>query len=465
MNKLKLVLLILFIAGVSSYGHSKDLFYNLNGFKGKIAVLYSMQGENVKPVDTAYRQSTGAFVFFDIENLDVGIYSVYFSDSLYTEVIINNEDIVISADVKDLLYTLKVHKSLENKILFDYWHYAIMVRDSTSIYEYRKHKIEQKTYNSNHPEIKKLDKRIAALNYALENYVNNQQNKHPNSFAPVLLKSYLIPDMDKYNLAHPKAKYTDKKSFYRDHFFDNVNFNDERFLNTKVIYTTISDYMKTFSNPASTVNYNRIVDKILTTAVVNNKVYEYCLDLFIRTFEISVFENVLLHIIDDYYLPYYSLSGFNTTYYSHLSERIKALKPGKLAPNIVLNDPSGVEHNLYETPAKAKMIIFYSSDCSHCAEALPGLIDIYNMYKDQGLITFGVAIDDDEKMWKDEIKKFNMNWTSVSDLKGMASPLIDLFNINSTPYIIILAEDNVIMKKPSELNDIHATLVQLLNKK
>ncbi|OYT12114.1 MAG: hypothetical protein B6I18_01880 [Bacteroidetes bacterium 4572_112] len=463
-NKLILVIVLLTMFGLNNImAQSNTLFYNLNGFKGDKVVLFSTFGDQVKPIDTAYRQSTGAYVFFNINLLATGVYTVYFNDSLYTELIINKEDIVIRADAKNLMASIQVLKSQENKILFDYWNYAIEVKDSTMIYEYKIRKIELKTYDTDDARIVKMKARIKAMEDGIDKYVAYQAKKYPNSFAPKLLKAYMIPEIDSYNQKHPNKKYSSEQAFLKDHFFDNIDFNDERFLQTKVIYTVINDYIKTFGQPAATVNYNAVIDKVLSTAVVNNKVYEYCLDLFFRTFETSIYENVMVHLIDDYYLPYYSLSGVNTTYYSHLSERIKALKPGKKSPNIILKDTSGVLHNLYETDAKAKMIVFYSSDCPHCEDALPGLLEIFTMYQEQGLIAYGIAIDDDKELWKREIRKFSMNWTSVSDLKGLLSPYMDEFNIRTTPYIMILNKDNIIMKKPSDTNEIHSTLVQLLN--
>ena len=462
--RLILGIVLFIVVGLNSItAQSNTLFYNLNGFKGEKAILFSTKGDLVNPIDTAYRQSTGAYVFFDIDKLATGVYTVYFNDSLYTELIINKEDIVIRAEASNLLTSIKVLKSEENKILFNYWNYALEVKDSTTIYQYRIRKLELKTYDTNDPRILKMKRRIKAMEDGIDKYVAYQAVKYPNSFAPKLLQAYLIPEMEKYNKKYPNKKYSSEETFLRDHFFDNIDFNDERFLQTKVIYTVVNDYIKTFGKPASTVNYNAVIDKVLSTAVINNRVYEYCLDLFFRTFEPSIYENVIVHLIDDYYLPYYSLSGVNTTYYAHLSERIKALKPGKKAPNIILKDTSGVVHNLYETDAKAKLIVFYSSDCPHCEKALPGLLEIFTMYQEQGLIAFGVAIDDDKELWKSEIRKFNMNWTSVSDLKGLLSPYLDKYNIKATPYIIILNKDNIIMKKPSNTNEIHTTLVQLLN--
>ena len=461
----RIFLFLILVLGLINYStaQSKNLFYILDGFKGEKAILYSIKGDFVKPIDTAYRQSTGSFVFFGIEKYEAGVYNIYFNDSLYTQVIINNENIVLHANSKDLLNSINVSESVENKLLFDYWKYAILVKDSILIYQYQISEIEQRTFDSNHPRIKFMENRIDILNQDIYKYILNQSISFPDKFAPVLLKSYLVPSMLNYNINNPSNKYSDEKVFLKKHYFDNIDFTDERFLRTKVLYTVINEYIQTYGLPASTVNYNTVIDKVMGASAANDAIYEYCLDLFFRTFESSVFENVMVHLIDDYYLTHYSLSGINTTYYSNLSDRIKALRPGKKAPNIILNDNMGKSHNMYATKAKVKMIVFYSSDCSHCRDALPGLLEISEMYKPQGLITFGIAIDDDEKKWKDEIIEYNMNWISVSDLLGLSSPLMELYNIQSTPFIIILNKDNIIMKKPIEINEIHSTLVQLLN--
>ena len=463
LKRFTIVIVLLISLENIANSQSNYLYYLLNEYKGNKAILFSTKGSDNTALDTAFRQSTGAFVFTHIEKYPAGMYRVYFNDSLYTEVIINGEDIVIESSASNIVMKMNIKKSIENSILFDYWKFALSIRDSITRLAWERDQIEQATYDSYHPDIIKINNRIEYFNNELYYYVQHTNTDYPVQFAPKLLKSYMVPSMEKFNQANLAHAYTSEKEFYYDHFFDNIDFSDARFVHTKVLFVSISDYMESFGKPASTENYNGIIKQVMTKASANQEVYRYCIDLFMRTFENSIWEDVMVNLIDNYYLKNYVNSPQLGIYYAGLSARIKSLKPGKLAPNIVLPDTSGNIQDLHKTKAKAKMIVFYSSDCSHCAEALPGLIEIYNMYKEQGLEAFGIAIDEDKKLWKNEINKLHLNWINLSDLKSMSSPLINTYNISNTPTIIILNKDNIIMSKPKNLNDIHATLLQLLN--
>jgi len=96
---------------------------------------------------------------------------------------------------------------------------------------------------------------------------------------------------------------------------------------------------------------------------------------------------------------------------------------------------------------------------------MPDILEIYEAYHRDGFEIYAVAIDDSLDMWKNEIKEFNYPWVSVSDLKGMMSPVIDQFNIWKTPTMYMLDKNNIIMNKPRGMEDIHATILQLLKMK
>jgi len=460
----RLILIIFLFSIKSMYAQEEHyLYYALNNYSGNRVILASIIGSSTIPIDTAYKQSTGAFVFNNTERHPVGMYKLVFNDTIYTELVINNENIVIESDANNIIQNMVVKKSIENKILFNYWKYALMVKDTISTLSFKRDKIEKRTYDSNHPEIIKINKHIEELNNEIYYYIERQISEYPKFFAPHLLKSYIIPSMEKYNKRNPKKQYSNEKEFYFDHFFDNIDFSDKRFVNSKVLYVSISDYIKTYGKPASTSNYIKVIDNVMNHARKNDSIYDYCVNLFMRTFENSIWEEVMVHIIDNYYMKTNNGKPKLGIYYSNMSSRIKALKPGVKSPNIIMQDIVGNTINMHDIKAKAKMLIFYSSDCPHCIETIPSIVEIYNMYKSKGLETIGIALDDSKEKWIEKINELNINWISISDLQGMASPIINTYNITTTPTIIILNKDNIIMTKPKGINDIHATLVELLN--
>jgi peroxiredoxin len=469
MNAIRLSLwaaLVLLSISASSQGHY--LFYKLNGAQADYVVLFNNRGENTKAIDTAYRQQSGGYAFMNIQKYPPGVYTVMFDDSTYTELIFNNESIVLESDYNDILLSMQVKSSLENKILFNYWKYAIMVKDSINRNSFTLQRILQKNGGVENSKTEALRQEIDALQDRLFMNVKKSMELYPNALAPKLLYSYQIPNYQRFLDNPDNLPYTDEMEFYRYHFFDYIDFSDPRMLNTRVIYVAVSDYMKNFGSPASTSGYRAIIDEVMRLAKANPEVYHYCLYLFINNFDNTIWEDVFAYTVDTY-VPqlnenYLQKEKDILDYYRKKAIAIKKLKPGKEAPNFVLSDTSGQEINMHKVKAKAKMLVFYSSDCPHCEEAMPQLIEIYKQYKDMGVEFIGIAIDDEREVWLKDLQRNQIPWISVSDLQGMMSPLIETYNIWMTPTMIILDKKNVIMKKPKSEAEIHSTFLQLLYK-
>ena len=435
-------------------------YYKLHNYSGSRAILYALRGSQTIPLDTA-RVQLNAFVFTDIQNYPVGMYRIKFDDSLFTEVIFNNEDVVIEADASSILMSLVVKKSEENRLLFNYWRYALKVRDSIAAVEFQKNKL-LKSGRYTAAQEKAFNDKIEQLNDNLYNYIEDKAEEYPDLFAPVVLRSYLIPSYAHYLREKGNQPYPSEKLYYLYHFFDNIDFSDARLLNTRIIYTAISDYMATFAKPAKTAVYEDIIDRVMGLAKSNEAVYQYCVNLFISAFENTIWEDVFVYVVDKYYLTSYAYNPAQAEYYKKKVATIKSLKPGKPIPDISLPDTSGNYHSLYGVKAKAKMLLIYSSDCSHCRELMPDIQEIYDAYKQDGFEIYAIAIDDSAAVWKEEIRKEGYNWISVSDLKGLESPVLDKYNVWMTPTMFIMDEKNIIMNKPRGVEDIHATLLQLL---
>ena len=467
MKSLKLLLILLFSSQIlwaqEPAPMSHYCYYRLENYSGSRAILYAMRGNQTIALDTA-RVQLNAFVFSNIERYPAGMYRISFDDSLYTEVILNNEDVVLEADAGNVLYTMKVKKSEENKILFDYWIYAMQVRDSIVNVGYQREKLKNSGQSTNR-QLQAFDDKIEELNDHLYEYIEDKAAKNPDLFAPVVLRSYLIPSYQRFLKDKENQPYPSERLFYLYHFFDNIDFSDARLLNTRIIFTAISDYMSTFAKPAKTAVYTDIIDRVMNLSKSNEAVYQYSLNLFISAFENSIWENVFVYLIENYYLKSYVYNPAQGAYYANKVERIKALRLGKKMPNIVLPDTASQEVSLYGVKAKAKMVLIYSSDCPHCKEVMPDIQEIYDAYHESGFEIYAIAIDDSMALWRNEIRTENYRWISVSDLKGLQSPVLDLYNVWMTPTMFMLDENNIIVNKPRGMEDIHATILQLLKMK
>lgn len=71
--------------------------------------------------------------------------------------------------------------------------------------------------------------------------------------------------------------------------------------------------------------------------------------------------------------------------------------PGTAAPSFSLKDISG---NVVESSrflGKPTVINFFTTWCPSCVEEIPGFVDVYNKYKDQGFELVGISLDTDTR--------------------------------------------------------------------
>ncbi len=440
------------------------LSYRLINSTDSFAILLSHSGDITRRIDTAFRQENDLYVFNNIERFPTGSYTVYFNDSTYTEIVLNKETIVLEAHIDNILPSMKVIQSVDNQLLFEYWRYAYIIQDTISHYVYKMNQLQRLEDYEQRPDYLSYEKKVKILNDFLFNTVRKMMSNHPQAFSPKLLMAYQLPDYDRYKreLGSQISEYEDNLAFLKEHYFDYLDFSDTRFLNTKVLHSMISDYIKIFANPANTANYKAIIDFVLEKAKVNNDIYNYCISLFVRNFDNTIWEEVFIYTVENYYRSSDLRTSSMSRYYFEKVEFVKKLKPGHPAPEFSLSDTNGVVFSLKEIKAKAKVIIFYSGDCPHCEQAMPGLIEIYNQYKISDVAFVGIALDDEMDIWKASLRKQSIPWLSLSDLKGLVSPAAEAYNIWMTPTIYILDENNIIRSKPNTDAEIHASLLQII---
>ena len=129
-------------------------------------------------------------------------------------------------------------------------------------------------------------------------------------------------------------------------------------------------------------------------------------------------------------------------------------------------DVNGEDFTLSSVIGKSKVVIldFWASWCPDCRKENPGLVAIYNEFKDKGLDIVSVSFDTNEEAWKKAIADDNLSWKNhVSDLKGWSNATADLYTIAYIPQNIIIDEDGIIIKKNVPSERLKELLSSLLN--
>lgn len=107
---------------------------------------------------------------------------------------------------------------------------------------------------------------------------------------------------------------------------------------------------------------------------------------------------------------------------------------------------------LYGVKANKKIIIFWSSGCSHCTKELPQFIPHYETLKSKGIEIIGFSLDSNKENYLEKAQ--NYPWISTSELNGWYASYVQKYNVQATPIYFVLDAKNKIIAKPDRYTDV-----------
>ncbi|MEO7313389.1 MAG: TlpA disulfide reductase family protein, partial [Chitinophagaceae bacterium] len=126
-------------------------------------------------------------------------------------------------------------------------------------------------------------------------------------------------------------------------------------------------------------------------------------------------------------------------------DAIKNTSPGAMALNFTQNDTNGKPISLSSFKGKYLLIDFWASWCAPCRAENPNVVKAYNAYKTKGFEILGISLDDNKADWLAAIKKDNLTWIQVSDLKGWQNRVAEQYGVQSIPTNFLLDKDGNII--------------------
>ena len=121
----------------------------------------------------------------------------------------------------------------------------------------------------------------------------------PNAFISHFIRADRKPNIT------PGLKLAEQKEFFRNHWFDGIDWTDNTMMNSDVLTKKITDYLGLYSNPSFrkpelSQAFMVAVDKILPLARQNPEIFDYTLKYLVHGFERFGFDDVIMHIATNY---------------------------------------------------------------------------------------------------------------------------------------------------------------------
>lgn len=138
--------------------------------------------------------------------------------------------------------------------------------------------------------------------------------------------------------------------------------------------------------------------------------------------------------------------------------------PGLMFKELTMKDMDGKDVKLSQWAGKGKYVLvdFWASWCGPCRKEMPNVVEAYKQYKDKGLEIVGVSFDNNKQNWVDAVKKMNMTWPQMSDLKGWQSAASETYGIRSIPSNVLLDPSGKIIAMDLREAKLHEVLAGLL---
>jgi len=415
----------------------------VKGIKDTTCYLAYHFGDKQYLKDTAKVDSKGNFTFDGKDPLPGGIYMAVLPGKRYFEVIISGAEnnFSMETDTADYAKNMKVKGSEENTIFYEYLRYI---------------EPRGRTIDSLHKSLPKakdksdstaIKERMATLDKEITDYRANFIVEHPTSFVTKIFKAIRPPQIPKdIEAKGDSAKY----DYYKKHFFDDVDFSDDRMVRTPIFHQKLDEYIRklVLQTPDSVI---KEADILIKKTNGNKEMFKYVVWYITTTYETSNImgmDAVFVHMVEKYYMTKKAYWVDSTTLYK-IMERALILKPlllGKTAPALVLQDTLDVSHALYDVKAKYTVVYFWDPNCGHCQKETPLLYKLYEKYYDKGVEVYAVNIATDKERWKKYIRDNNLHWLNVHDQFRRVS-FKTLYDIYSTPVIYLLDEKKKIIAK------------------
>jgi thiol-disulfide isomerase/thioredoxin len=437
-----------------------EIKVTLKPFKNQYIYLGHYYGKQLPIIDSVKLNDKSEGVFKGAKKLGGGIYLVGYPDrSRNFEILIDkNQQFSVAADTAVGVKSITFQNSPENDQFKAYQ--TFMSGNGQALDRLYKQRTAQPQDSI------AITAQINGINKYIREYREDIISKDPNGLLATLLKAMKEPEVPQ-NAPETKKDSTFAYRYFKNHYWDGVNFWDDRLARTPFFESRIDRYYEQLVYPDAD-SVIKELDWMLGYASASEEMQRFLLIKFVNRYLNQKFmweDKVFVHLFEKYFSQK-NYAWLNEQGKKVITDRAYSLMAnimGTPASDVELPDINGKKTTLYGVNAPYTLLVIWDPTCSHCKELVPKLDSLHQAkWKGMGVQLFGLAKETEgtPKDWTKMIKDHKLNnWVHVYYSKVADKARIDagipgysqLFDVQSFPTLYLLDKDKrIIAKKVTE---------------
>lgn len=464
-EKIQRLVLLSFCCGLfvlsSAQGYKIDI--QVKGIRDTTVILGHYYEKKMLVDDTLNVDSKGYIVAEGEKALPEGLYFIYFSEKERMDIILGiNQTFKVSSQKGDLIQSARFVGSPENSSFYYYMVFLSSRQKELILYQSRVKALQN---NDPHDSVAIYQEKIMALDKDVKSYLRQVIDKNKENFLGLFLKGVSdveIPDFKVGNEVANKDSVVARKQYqyFRQHYFDHIDFTDERLLRTPFFAQKIETYL-TKGIPQMPDTVAKEAFRIVEASRPNPEMFKF---MVMFVFNVIVNQSNTIMGMDKAYVLFgerYYLSGeanwAEKKFIAELADRIARIRPtmvGEKAHDLKMQSINGDYYKLSEINAPYIVLVFWEPGCGHCKTEIPKLYqDVWLKYKDKGIRFFAVYTQTERESWEKFVEEHNLfDWYNVYD-PAYQTRFRSYYDISMTPVIYILDKNkNIVAKRINHEN-------------
>ena len=473
MKKVFLLIALFFTAALAAFSADKpeyNIKIRIKGLKDTMVYMAYYMGEATYMHDSARMDSKGWVEFKRDTVLECGIYLIAVNRVKLFEFVVSEQQFTLETDTANYITNMKVKGSKNNDVFYDWQKYVYSVEvEETSLKETLE-KIQGNPAMAD--SARKISERIKQIPTTVYNYRKELIKNNPGMVLTQMFNFLSDPEIP------PTVDSASRFYYYRDHYWDNMDFTSACILRSPVYKGKLMRY---FDNlfPQHPDSLWEAADKLVSKTLANKELFRYTLGTIINKYaesKLICMDGVAVRLTYKYYtkdnvfwldtvetnrqrsnaesfmptlcnLPAPPLMMYDTTLQRKVNKIVDSdtneITRGDKLYRLLQKEKTT---DLYDVKAEYTILVFWDPDCGHCKKEMPIIKKLYDTVKSMGVQTYAVCVEQDFENFVKYIREHKLDWINVSDIYNMTG-FRKSYNLNSTPQIFLLDKNKRIMYK------------------